>query len=265
MANPLPLPMAFAVPGWALSTASRELRRVSLDDRHRDEPKVPPTERAPRILREVGCHFAELGAPFQLVQVTNRTGDDGNAPGGGEEDPDGHGARRFVALTLLLAGLSAACLSKTASPSASGNAWAVVNSSARGITRDAVATEKSARDQFSIRTLYGQTAPFPRSSSASARASGAVPDAPRHQRLLRRRAVRRAGDRQAVGAVVLHRENGRGVAADAAARHLHLAVGLERVSVTGLLDRAERAACFLQGGVLPLHVVCGHPCTSTTR
>ncbi len=46
------------------------------------------------------------------------------------------GARRFVLLTLALAGLVAACQSKPAAPSASANAWAVVNG--REITRDDV-------------------------------------------------------------------------------------------------------------------------------
>jgi peptidyl-prolyl cis-trans isomerase SurA len=46
------------------------------------------------------------------------------------------GARRFVALTLALAGLSAACQSKPAAPPVSGSAWAVVNG--RAITRDEV-------------------------------------------------------------------------------------------------------------------------------
>ncbi len=45
-------------------------------------------------------------------------------------------ARRFVALTLTLAGLSAACQSKPAAPPVSENTWAVVNG--RAITRDDV-------------------------------------------------------------------------------------------------------------------------------
>ena len=46
------------------------------------------------------------------------------------------GARRFVLLTLALAGLAAACQSKPAAPPVSANAWAVVNG--REITRDDV-------------------------------------------------------------------------------------------------------------------------------
>jgi len=46
------------------------------------------------------------------------------------------GARRFVALTLALVGLSAACQSKPAAPPVSENTWAVVDG--RAITRDDV-------------------------------------------------------------------------------------------------------------------------------
>jgi len=46
------------------------------------------------------------------------------------------GARRFVALTLALAGLSAACQSKPAAPPVSESTWAVVDG--RAITRDDV-------------------------------------------------------------------------------------------------------------------------------
>ncbi len=46
------------------------------------------------------------------------------------------GVRRFVLLSLALAGLTAACHSKPAAPAVSANAWAVVNG--REITRDDV-------------------------------------------------------------------------------------------------------------------------------
>jgi peptidyl-prolyl cis-trans isomerase SurA len=55
------------------------------------------------------------------------------------------GARRFVLLSLALAGLAAACQSKPAAPPVSANAWAVVNG--REITRDDVEKAYRRTDQ----------------------------------------------------------------------------------------------------------------------
>ncbi len=57
------------------------------------------------------------------------------------------GVRRFVLLSLALAGLTAACHSKPAAPAVSANAWAVVNG--REITRDDVDKAYRRTDQGS--------------------------------------------------------------------------------------------------------------------